>query len=102
MKLKNCKECGKEISKNEKTCPSCGANLKSTYASLAGIFAGLSFIINPFGILSILGIVFGFMGLFEKSQDGDAKGWALVSIIFGFITAFLFLGTIASSIKILI
>jgi predicted amidophosphoribosyltransferase len=65
MALKNCKECGKEVSTQAKTCPNCGAQLKGggCAASIARIILFLLAIasiplalayVGPMGLLGTL------------------------------------------------
>jgi hypothetical protein len=56
MALKKCKECGNEVSTKAKTCPKCGAPVKSS---------------SSFGCLTIIGVLFliGFLGSLFSEKD---------------------------------
>ena len=79
-----CSECGKEVNSNLKTCPYCGKQLQQT--NLALIFTGISLLINPICIFSILGIIFGIIQLTNNDDNKTEKSWTIFSIILSILT----------------
>lgn len=57
MALKNCKECGKEVSTKADKCPHCGAKVKSRIGCLGLI-----------GIFILIGIIGSFLGKSNKTN----------------------------------
>ncbi len=58
-KLVNCKDCGKEVSKNAKTCPNCGAKVKK-----GGVF--LKIVLGLF-------LFFVFIGIIANLDDNESS-----------------------------
>lgn len=68
--LFNCKDCGKEISKQAATCPNCGAKVKKN-----------SPILTAFAILICLFVVCGIIGSFSKSGKTGSSALKSLSAI---------------------
>lgn len=58
--MKNCKDCGKEVSKSAKTCPNCGRRLKKF--GILRVLLGIFVIFVAMGILASLG---------SETEDSD-------------------------------
>ena len=84
-----CSECGKEVNSNLKTCPYCGKQLRQT--NLALIFTGISLLINPICIFSILCIIFGIIQLTNNDDNKTEKGWTIFSIILSILITLLWI-----------
>lgn len=83
-----CSECGRQVNSNIKYCPHCGNQLKQTNISL--IFTGISLLINPIGIFSIISIVFGIKQLTDPNNNTE-KSWTIVSIVTSILFVLLWL-----------
>lgn len=83
-----CSECGKKINYKTKVCPYCGNQLKKT--NLALIFTGISLLINPIGIFSIISIIFGIIQLADPNNNTE-KGWTIISIIVSILITLLWI-----------
>jgi hypothetical protein len=59
------------------------------------VMAATSILINPFSILSILGIVFGGVGI-AKSVNTNDKTWAIISLVVSIAETLLWIATFAS------
>lgn len=108
MALIKCKECKKEISDKAKFCPNCGnpnvvenepkKEIKEEKGMFitSGICSGISLIINPLGILSILGIIFGIISICIEKKN---RGWAITSVIIGILATLITYAQLAQSMK---
>lgn len=68
MALKNCKECGKEISTQANSCPHCGALLKNKMGCLGYFLLGV-------GVLFVL----GYIGSLSKQESPTSPSPSLIS-----------------------
>ena len=69
--------------------PYCGKQLRQT--NLALIFTGISLLINPICIFSILGIIFGIIQLTNNDDNKTEKGWTIFSIILSILITLLWI-----------
>lgn len=85
--MRYCKNCGKEVKKEDKVCPSCGWDFKSRIdtklygtapsSTNAVIFSVLSIIL---GLLPLVGIPLGLIGIIVGRRDLDKR-----SVVLGII-----------------
>lgn len=103
MALIKCSECNKEISDRAEFCPNCGCPLNNntnTIVSeetdtvkannesanplcLSGMIVGfISFLIDPYALISIIGLVLSILGLNQVNHiEGKSKTYAIIGII---------------------
>lgn len=103
-----CKTCGARVDRGEYSCPVCGAplsnNTKATYndyrpmsnekskMATAGMILGIIGAVLISLLLSVLGLIFGIIGLTQvNSGKGANKGQALAGIILGAIGIVLYI-----------
>lgn len=85
---KKCSESSKEINSTFKESTYCENQFKKN--NLALIFTGISLLINPICIFSILGIIFGIIQLTDNDNKTE-KSWTIVSIIVSILITILWI-----------
>lgn len=69
MSLKSCKECGKQVSSNAKTCPHCGAKLK------------MGFFLKAIIGFIILGVIGNIISDKYKQPEKKKEGWQYCEVV---------------------
>jgi hypothetical protein len=87
MALKPCRECGKDVSDEAKTCPSCGLNHPTKPA--AKKFEEMSFKEKYYAIGSFLGVVGGLVTLIACLAGGEGIFSSFIAAPFAGFTIFL-------------
>lgn len=60
------------------------------------VMASVSFLIDPFSILSIIGIVFAAIGL-AKSNNAKNKTWAIISLVISIMETIVWFAVMGSA-----
>lgn len=97
MAMIQCPECGKDISDNAVSCPSCGYQLINTNTQYKKIIPGRGFGISSM-VMGILGALYGFLALSSANAmpeytKADAIAgtvlpiiFAVLALVFGFVS----------------
>lgn len=87
-----CSECGNQLEENVSFCDKCGANtaiakkpnLTNILAVIGLILAGVSLLLNFWGIVGIAAVILSSLGLVQISKTGEkGKGIAIAGISIG-------------------